>query len=92
MPEITYPRDSDAESVTGTGQSDGRFYSRQEQQKKKGGSLGSIVAGGALAVYGASRKSLSGTALAAIGGWLALHGIRRATAPEGHSRIRKITA
>jgi uncharacterized membrane protein len=64
---------------------------RSQQWKKAGSSLGSIVAGGALAIYGVSRRSAGGTALAAAGGILALRGIRRAVAPEAIHVERSFT-
>jgi len=54
----------------------------QQQWASRGSTVGSIVAGAALAVYGISRKSLGGTALAAVGSILAIRGVRRATAPN----------
>jgi uncharacterized membrane protein len=44
----------------------------------------SVIGGSALAIYGVTRKSLSGAALAAVGGLLVYHG---ATEQKGPSRI-----
>jgi uncharacterized membrane protein len=44
----------------------------------------SVIGGGALAIYGATRRSLSGAALAAVGGLLVYHG---ATEKRNPSRI-----
>ena len=78
MSEIKYPLDTLAERSPSHGRNNGR----QEQWRATGGSLGSIVAGGALAVYGVTRKSAGGTALAAAGSLLAIRGIRKAVSPE----------
>jgi uncharacterized membrane protein len=45
---------------------------------------GSIVGGGALAVYGVTRRSKTGAALAAAGGALAVGGVRLTTEPQAH--------
>jgi uncharacterized membrane protein len=91
MPEIKYPQEASAESNTvadhGTKHSNGRL----DRWKQAGSSLGSIVAGGALAVYGVSRKSASGTALAAAGSLLAIRGIRRAATHEAVHVERSFT-
>lgn len=81
MPEIRYPREALANNAHDASQGDGRGNGRHLQWEKAGSSLGSIVAGGALAAYGMSRKSASGTALAAAGGFLALRGLRQAASP-----------
>lgn len=92
MPEIKSPRGAKADSVTGTSRiAKPLINSGPDPWKRAGGSLGSIVAGGALAAYGASRKSVSGAALAAAGGLLALRGIRRAAAPEAVRVERSFT-
>jgi uncharacterized membrane protein len=89
MPEIKSPRESLAEISTITGHENSN--GQEQSWRKAGSSLGSIVAGGALAVYGASRKSAGGTALATAGSLLALRGIRRAVALEAVHVERSFT-
>jgi uncharacterized membrane protein len=78
MSEISYPSE---EIVTGARRGDRHPNGQRESWMKSGSSFGSIVAGSALAVYGVTRRSAGGTALAAAGGLLAVRGIRRAVAP-----------
>ncbi len=80
MSEIKYPLNPIAE-FAGTGNGHGA-NGHQGAWKKTSGTVGSIVAGGALAVYGVTRKSPGGLGLAAAGGLLALRGIRRAATPK----------
>jgi uncharacterized membrane protein len=81
MPESRYPREALAKGTHEAGQGNGHGDGRHSQWEKAGSSLGSIVAGGALAAYGMSRKSAGGTALAAAGGFLAFQGLRQAASP-----------
>lgn len=79
MPEIKIPQETGAEhDKVQRGHNNGR----QPEWTRAGNSLGSIMAGSALAVYGVSRKSAGGAALAAAGGLLALRGVRHATHPK----------
>lgn len=78
MSEPTYPSE---EVMTGARHGTRNPNGQREYWMKSGSSLGSIVAGSALAVYGITRKNAGGTALAAAGGLLAVRGIRRAAAP-----------
>ncbi len=60
----------------------GTSYAKPKQPERRGTRLssfrkyGAIAAGAALAVFGASRKNLAGTALAAAGGYLVFQGFR----------------
>jgi uncharacterized membrane protein len=101
MSEIKYPQASVTESATGGNnehrqssneiEGNSRSNGREQQWKKSGSSLGSIVAGGALAVYGISRKSAGGAAIAAVGSFLAYRGLRRAAAPAAVHVERSFT-
>lgn len=88
MPEIKSPQHLSPGPMPVVGHSTTR---RQQSAGKMGSSLGSIVAGGALAVYGISRKSAGGAALAAAGSFLALRGIRHAGASEAVHVERSFT-
>jgi uncharacterized membrane protein len=102
MTEIKYPQESVSESAAGgsnghrqTNKHEDEVSSlnnhRPKQWKQTGRSLGSIVAGGALAAYGVTRKSLGGAAIAAAGSLLAYRGLRRATSPAAVHVERSFT-
>ncbi len=94
MSEITYPREPVAEKAPDTA-----HHSHHQPHdnghrppwQKTGSTLGSIVAGGALAVYGVTRRSAGGAALATAGGILAFRGIRRASASSAVHVERSFT-
>jgi uncharacterized membrane protein len=53
-----------------------QYSSRTRRSRRNAGPWAEIAGGGALAVYGASRRDMSGAGLAALGGLLVFHGIR----------------
>ncbi|SRR6266568_3343240 len=75
MSEIKSPRNPIAEFT-------GNSHGHQIDWQRTGSTVGSIVAGSVLAVYGVTRKSAGGLGLAAVGSILALRGIRRAATPK----------
>ncbi|HVJ06737.1 MAG TPA: SRPBCC family protein [Candidatus Saccharimonadales bacterium] len=86
MLEIKSPQNPIAE-FAGNSHANGH----RNRWQSTGSTVGSIVAGSMLAVYGVTRKSAGGVGLAAAGGVLAIRGILRAATPNAIHVERSFT-